>query len=96
MITLLALISSGISASLAWTIVAAGLVIWVIFFVLPLPQTARTILAVVVAVALVPWLLSGCSGLPPRTYSLGYTDEQGRTLSGGVSFGDTRLPLMRK
>lgn len=37
----------------------------------------------------------GCANLPPRTYSLGYTDEQGRTIQGGVSFGDTRLPAQR-
>lgn len=33
--------------------------------------------------------LSGCAGLPARSYSLSYTDAQGRTISGGVTLPDT-------
>lgn len=50
----------------------------------------KTFLQMVCAASILT--LAGCAGLPPRTYSLGYVDEQGRALSGSVSFGDTRLP----
>lgn len=40
--------------------------------------------------AIVGLFLSGCAGLPQRTYSLSYTDEQGRQIGAGVTLGDTR------
>lgn len=54
-------ISSGGTGGLIATILVAGLVIWLIFYVLPLPAMVRTILAVVMAIVLVLMLLPGCS-----------------------------------
>lgn len=43
-----------------------------------------------IALFLAAALLSSCAGLPQRTYSLSYTDPDGRTIGGGVTLGDTR------
>lgn len=71
------------------TLLVAAVAIWLIFYVLPLPPMLRTVFAVVIAVALI-LMLVGCAGLPQRTYSLQYSDQQGRTIGGGVTLGDTR------
>lgn len=52
---------SGQYTGIVITLLIAALVIWVIFYVLPLPQMVRTILAVAVAVILLLWLLNGCA-----------------------------------
>lgn len=36
------------------------------------------------------FLLASCAGLPQRTYSLSYTDPDGRSIGAGVTLGDTR------
>jgi hypothetical protein len=48
-------------------LIFAALIIWVIFYVLPLPPIVRTILAVAIAVVLVLTLLPGCSTTDPAT-----------------------------
>lgn len=51
----------GNPAGLIVSLAIVGLVIYLIFYVLPLPPPVRTILAVLVALALVLWLFAGCS-----------------------------------
>lgn len=56
------------------TLILVALAIWLIFYVLPLPQPVRTILAVGIAVLLILWLIPGCAtdtGDPKK-------DRQGR------------------
>ncbi len=42
------------------------------------------------ALILLGVLLSGCAGLPPRTYSLYGQDRDGNKIGGSVTLGDTR------
>lgn len=58
-------INSTGAGGLIGTILVAGLVIWLLFYVLPLPPVVRTILAVVVAVVLIMLLLPGCASMTP-------------------------------
>jgi vacuolar-type H+-ATPase subunit I/STV1 len=77
---LASLLHAGIP-SIVWTLLLAGLIIWIIFYVLPLPPVVRTILAVVIAVVLVLMLLGGCANGryigPPITGSVNYTTPDG-------------------
>lgn len=76
-------------ATLIYLLLVA-LVVWVIFYVLPLPPIVRTIFAVVIGVALIMWLLGGCTGLPQRSYSVYGRNAEGVELGAKVTLGDTR------
>lgn len=60
--------------SLIVTAILVALAIWLIFYVLPLPQTVRTILAVAIAVLIVLWLIPGCA----TNTGNAATDQRGR------------------
>ena len=65
--TLALLISYGGSPSgLIVTVLFAGLIIYLLFYVLPLPALIRNLLAVVVAIVLILMLLPGCAITPQQ------------------------------
>ena len=78
----------GNARDLIITLSVVGVFIWLVFFVLPLPQIVRTILAVIVAVLLLLSLV-GCS-----TYDVGiggtYQDASGHSYGANVQLNQPR------
>lgn len=90
--------TAGVGGIIA-TLLVVGLVIWLIFYVLPLPPMIRTILAVVVAIVLILLLLPGCgtnTGNPSKDKAGAVTnavlqDVFNQVLDAGLGVGASAL-----